>query len=66
MKKDSRPPYHRRQTKPIPRVALAPVATTEPCPLCNGSGHVTRDEALEYRRTRETEPPPPPNPEAAA
>ena len=45
---DNRPPYHRRQTKPFPRVQLAPVGpapdpqreveTMVPCPLCGPHG----------------------------
>jgi hypothetical protein len=40
---DQRPPYHRRQTKPLPRAELAPISaapspdstpTLEPCPAC--------------------------------
>lgn len=45
---DNRPPYHRRATKPLPRVRLAPVGpapdsqrevpTLMPCPCCTPHG----------------------------
>lgn len=48
---DRRPPYHRRQTNPLPRVQLAPVASEFPdelreaetkvqCPCCEPHGGI--------------------------
>lgn len=55
MSSDRRPPYHRRQTKPIPRVELAPISrpqiesdpepeTLVPCPCCDGEGMVSAEQ----------------------
>jgi hypothetical protein len=30
---DPRPPYHRRSTRPLPRVELAPIAPAPPVPI---------------------------------
>ena len=55
---DSRPPYHRRKTKPFPRVRLAPIAkaplsdpdeeTKVTCPCCAGAGVVAASVLAEW------------------
>lgn len=54
---DIRQPYPRRQTRPIPRVELAPIApapeevTRVQCPMCTGT--LTPEQLVDLRRAHE-------------